>query len=98
MGSVASIDLFYKTQEQRRFDEARFDKDDIKALLLEREQLCIGGHRTSLGNAVDATSQEIYEFCIALMRGEMPDMELLREQLNDQLNTTSDDFVTEIEV
>lgn len=98
MGSVASIDLFYKTQEQRRFDEGRFDKDDIKALLLEREQLCIGGHRTSLGNAVEAKSQEVYEFCIALMRGEMPDMELLREQLNEQLDSTSDDFVTEIEV
>ena len=98
MGSVASIDLFYKTQEQRRFDEARFDKDDIRALLLEREQLCIGGHRTCLGNAVEAKSQEVYEFCIALMRGEMPDMELLREQLNDQLDQTSDDFVTEIEV
>lgn len=98
MGSVASIDLFYKTQEQRRFDEARFDKDDIKALLLEREDLSVGGHYCSLGHAVEAKSQEVYEFCIALMRGEMPDMEILREQLNDQLDTTSDDFVTEIEV
>lgn len=98
MNSVASINLFYKTQEQRRFDEAEFDKDDLKALLLERENLCIGGHRTSLGNAVEAKSQEIYEFCIALMRGEMPDIELLREQLNEQLGQTSEDFLTEIAV
>jgi len=97
MNAPASIHLFYSSQESQRFDGAAFDAEDIKALLLDRENLCVGGHRTRLSNVVEDCEQDIYEFCVALMRNEKPCVELLREKLNEQLNKNSNDFVTEIE-